>query len=286
MRNNSRLLTAGFLLVLIFCIAAVYGCSGADTGTDGSSSEAPRVVCTRASFKGKKVSVLGDSISTFEGYIPLDYRVFYPKYGGIERVEDTWWMQVISDTHAHFCADASYSGSTVCGQSEDMITGRAGTSSRRISDLTAADGSKPDIVIIYMGVNDLLRDYPIGDNDGTRPVDEGEVADFSDAYTLLIDKIHAAYPKAQICCVTFHEICRRKGRPAVEYSFMNERGYSSRQYNDAIRTIAANKGLPVFDVYHGSGINIFNAQRLTIDGTHPNRRGARKIAGCILRELK
>ena len=229
---------------------------------------------------------LGDSISTYEGYIPLDYKVFYPKYGGIEKADDTWWMLVIHRTGAKFCADASYSGSTVCGNSEDMMTGRAGTSSRRIKDLTAPDGTRPDIILVYMGANDLLKDYPIGSNDGTKPVEEGEIYDFSDAYTLLIDKLHAAYPKAQICCVTFNEICRWKGIPATEYAFMNGRGYTSRQYSDRIRKIAVNKGLPVFDVYNRSGIRPGDSERLTIDGTHPNTRGAKKIADCILRELK
>ena len=45
-----------------------------------------------------RISILGDSISTFAGYTPKD-SVFYDSYvqweTGVKTVEDTWWMQVI-----------------------------------------------------------------------------------------------------------------------------------------------------------------------------------------------
>ena len=38
-------------------------------------------------FTGKKLSILGDSISTFNEYIPNDYNIFYPKPDNIPMVE-------------------------------------------------------------------------------------------------------------------------------------------------------------------------------------------------------
>ena len=47
----------------------------------------------------KKISILGDSISTFHGYIPEDYDLYYDVYAamhnGIKGVEDIWWWKVI-----------------------------------------------------------------------------------------------------------------------------------------------------------------------------------------------
>lgn len=40
-------------------------------------------------FLGKKISILGDSISTFSGYIPSGNAVWYPR-GEITSVKDTW----------------------------------------------------------------------------------------------------------------------------------------------------------------------------------------------------
>ena len=46
----------------------------------------------------RRISILGDSISTFAGYTPEE-AVFYDSYvqweTGVKSVEDTWWMQVI-----------------------------------------------------------------------------------------------------------------------------------------------------------------------------------------------
>ena len=36
------------------------------------------VVTVAASAQTKKVSVMGDSYSTFKGYIPANYAIFYP----------------------------------------------------------------------------------------------------------------------------------------------------------------------------------------------------------------
>ena len=44
------------------------------------------------------VSVLGDSISTYEGYIPANYKLYYDedrqKINGLISVYDTWWAKV------------------------------------------------------------------------------------------------------------------------------------------------------------------------------------------------
>ena len=45
-------------------------------------------------FLGKKISILGDSISTFSGYIPSGNATWYPR-GEVTAVTDTWWYQLI-----------------------------------------------------------------------------------------------------------------------------------------------------------------------------------------------
>ena len=242
------------------------------------------VVAKKSVLDGKKVSILGDSISTFTGYIPADYSIFYPENGGITKVTDTWWMRVINGTHAVYCADASYSGSETCGLSTEMKDGRPGVGYRRLKDLTAANGTKPDVVLVYMGANDLLDSRPLGTNNGTKPVQEGNIGNFSDAYSLMLDKIRVLYPNTQIYCLTFHEICRWNDA-GVGYTFKSNIGLVSSQYNDRIKVIAKNKGIPVIDVFNDCGIKPATSKVLTIDGTHPNAQGAAQIANSIIRDL-
>ena len=46
----------------------------------------------------KKLSILGDSISTFDGWIPEGYSCFFPMNGDVAEVEQTWWQMVLKDT--------------------------------------------------------------------------------------------------------------------------------------------------------------------------------------------
>ena len=80
---------------------------------------------TISPYAGKRFSVLGDSISTFEGYNPPEYNVFYnrekQKVSGVERVEDTWWKKVIDTLGGELLVNNSWSGSLVARQQDQEI---------------------------------------------------------------------------------------------------------------------------------------------------------------------
>ena len=63
------------------------------------------------------VMILGDSYSTFVGYIPEEYEPhYYPTRPNCDvlEVEKTWWMQLIQETESKLILISSYSGSTIC----------------------------------------------------------------------------------------------------------------------------------------------------------------------------
>ena len=70
--------------------------------------------------KVKFVSILGDSISTYSGYNPIGYKVFYDEYNSLRNdmtsVYDTWWAKVNQFINAYICVNNSYSGSKVAGE--------------------------------------------------------------------------------------------------------------------------------------------------------------------------
>ena len=108
-----------------------------------------------AEEKGKlKISIMGDSISTFEEFNPPHYKVFYTlsmaKANGLQSVDDTWWKQVIDGLGGELCVNNSYSGSTVVGIGE-----MPACSEQRCEGLHF-DNNTPDIVLIYMGTNDPI----------------------------------------------------------------------------------------------------------------------------------
>lgn len=102
----------------------------------------------------KKYSVFGDSISTFRGVIPSKNRWFYDAddtYGtGVCDPDETWWGRAIRRNGGKLVANASFSGSMVEGWGFP-----AGCSKERAAQIIGEDGSVPDIVLVYIGINDF-----------------------------------------------------------------------------------------------------------------------------------
>ena len=66
----------------------------------------------------KNAIIIGDSYSTFKGYIPENYLYYYggdedwrPKLDGVEK---TWWHRLTKKTGLTLLLSDSYSGSSVC----------------------------------------------------------------------------------------------------------------------------------------------------------------------------
>ena len=245
-----------------------------------SAEEYAAEVMDEVTFEGLGLSVLGDSISTFDGWIPFGFNVFYPLDGEVTNVSQTWWMMLMEDTGMELCANNSSSGSLCSGDSLAEDGMQYACSTFRLSFLTGKQGKMPDIIIIYMGTNDLLNGIPIGDNDGTNLVEEGEIENFSDAYSLILDKLASDYPASQIYCCTLVPV-GDWGIAQPFVTFENGIGLTSKDYSDCIRTIAENKGVPVIDLYN-CGIEIDNLQDMTSDGIHLTPEGMKCVERAVL----
>ncbi len=261
---------------------------GEDGTTDGTGNGAEPQTAQGAEggispWEGKKVSFCGDSISTFSGYIPGNYSIFYPEYGEISDVGETWWMQVVDRSGMELCRNASYSGSMVSGQSLDNHDGAYACGNQRVADLASEDGNRPDVIVILMGTNDCISNIPLGAYDGVSEVQEGYIQNFSEAYGLMLDKMRTRYPDAEIYCCTMIEVSRwdAEGNCAP---FQNELGLTVKNYNDCIKAVAHAKGVGMIDVY-GCGITYDNSREYTSDGTHPNAAGAALMADKVCEAL-
>lgn len=276
----------GLTVALMFGLWLAILLTGCGNRADGERKEeisSGKELMPALPFAGKRLTVCGDSISTFTGYIPDDYSKFYPEMGEITDVEDTWWMQVLERTGMELCRNASYSGSTVSGPADDGTDGRYACGDRRVADLAGENGEKPDIILILMGANDLLMDVPLGSHDRLSAVEEGNAQTFGEAYALMLDKIVEQYPEADIYCCTIVEV-GRWDEEGKEYAYKNSYGATASDYNEWIEAVAGAKGIPVIDVY-GCGITCGNIREYTSDGTHPNAAGAKLIADKVCESL-
>lgn len=295
--RRERLRAAGILAAVVLTLC---GCGKAET--DESAAEKAKIVqnCLMAGGKqaavirvaagiepvqlaGTTFSVMGDSISTFDGYNPQGYHAFFPQFGEVKEVKDTWWKQAADNLGLILLANDSSSGAAVTGDSTGTDNPQCACNELRTGGLAGPGDTCPDRIIVYLGANDMLETVPPGDNDGTRTVKEGEITNFSDAYTLLLDKLQAKYPTAQVYCCTLHPM-GDYGTDTPYVEFVNGLGLSAEDYGEVIARIAKNRGLPVIDLYE-CGITVENLQETTSDGIHPTVEGMRFIAGAVEKAL-
>ena len=61
--------------------------------------------------------ILGDSYSTFEGFVPEGYDIYYFENGysdtDVTKVSQTWWHQVVDEADLNLILNNSWSGSTI-----------------------------------------------------------------------------------------------------------------------------------------------------------------------------
>ena len=221
------------------------------------------------------VSIIGDSISTFEGYNPSGYSVFYDTdmqlRNDLSSVYDTWWAKVNQALHAFLCVNNSYSGSRVTG-----VCFPAASSPERISCLSTQDYS-PDMILIYIGFNDFGNGVRIKQKKSVVKNIKKDLLSFEDAYEIMIDQVQERYPWAKVVCGT---LMRTRIRNNETWLFPEKyAGEKFEDYNDAIRQVAERKKIYLAD------ISSQNIRYETLDGSHPTLEGHQTIAGAWIKCL-
>lgn len=180
-----------FFSTLIFIVASVF-CS------------AP-ALSPRAS-----VSILGDSYSTFEGHVSPDTNyVWYfkapnPGQTDVNRVDQTWWQQLIRDKGLRLEVNNSFSGSTISHR------GYKGADYSDRSFLTRAKKlGSPDVILVFGATNDSWAGVEVGEY---APADAKVEADYGDLYTfrpaldLMLATMKDYYPGTEIYFIVNTEL--------------------------------------------------------------------------------
>ena len=252
---------------------------------------------------GAGFSIMGDSISTLGGFIPPRWRCHYEgevSIPGVDCEGATWWGQVIAHFGGHLVANSSFSGSTVEG-----FGFPAGCSAERAEGLIGIEGEKPQVVLVFMGINDYgwgsARNQVMGmsasrsanpqDLGGQEPVlltvDNAAIQRFKSAYATMLDNIHAVAPDAQIWCLTLApaftgnaESGSAETQSASPLFIYRIRGIDLDEYNEAIRECAREAGAHVADV------RAFGVDYESVDNTHPSALGMKQIASMTCAQME
>ena len=243
----------------------------------------------------KTFSIMGDSISTFEGCVPDGYTLFYNderlERSGVLRPEDTWWSHAVRALGGTVLADSAWSGSMVEGAGFP-----AASSPERAAALLGPDGQAPDAVLVFIGINDYgwggAEAQAAGHSHAMpRCIDPATVPEqvagaapadavdcFGAAYRTMLRNIHAAAPEAAVYCITLLP-GRTHGIDHPEFCY-RLRGHHLDEYNAAIRDAAAAEGCRVADV------RAFGRDYDSLEGTHPTNLGMRQFASMVVHAMQ
>lgn len=124
------------------------------------------------------IFILGDSYSTFEGYIPEGFDPYYknsgPYYEGekgkldendVFKVNETWWYDLCNE-NGKLLRNCSWSGTTICNTGYDKRDNSTCSFIARFDSLVKEgffEKNKVDTFFLFGGTNDSWADSPIGE---------------------------------------------------------------------------------------------------------------------------
>lgn len=174
------------LLLLLLCVVAASGVFAAD--------------------KAKPVvSILGDSYSTFDGYIPQGNASWYftnTQNGrtDVTDVRQTWWWQLISEGGYILGSNESYSGATI------SYTGYRGEDYSDRSFITRLPRIAPsDIILIFGATNDSWVGGPMGEYT-YRNLTRGHYYEFRPAMGKLLSEAQNRFPGTRLVFIINSEL--------------------------------------------------------------------------------
>lgn len=210
-------------------------------------------------FHEKRISVMGDSISTIKDKIPSGNALYYDNTTGKEMTfERNYWGDIITRFGAAEGIDEAWSGSTIGSKAASMA------SKDRINKLD--DNGTPDVILYYGGSN---PDSSVGtfdpDADYAKTVDWAQsYSDTASAYAASLQRMKATYPGAEIIAII----------PYYEQNNIPKQA-------EVIEQIAKHYDITTIDLRElrkQEGISPNNA-------LHPNMDGHSQIAAYICQQL-
>ena len=149
----------------------------------------------------KRVSILGDSYSTFSGANPQGQAPFYPNnQNDVKEVEQTWWSLYIKAMGYQLDTNDSWGGTTICNTGYGHRDVASSSFTARLDRL-----GNPDIIFVFGGTNDAWANSPIGEYKYKKWTQE-DLKSFRPALACLLKGLKKQYPKAKLYVILNSEL--------------------------------------------------------------------------------
>ena len=231
-------------------------------------------------WKGLKISVLGDSISSYQG---VSVGNAYNKPSKIPSVNSMWWKQLCRITGAEPLVIDAYASSCCAVASASWTSGITpavdDSRCRALHTGSTSSGNRidPDIILIAMGLNDFQANVPLGAWDGHESLASSDTVTWRGAYANMLLKIHTEYPDALVFCLSPWFFVRGNAAGVN----VNTVGNTYQDYEDAMMEICELMGGVYVDSNNfGFTRQNYSAQSFAFDDNasdgslfHPNATG-------------
>ena len=212
------------------------------------------------SLYNKTISILGDSISTYKGISncaeyneTIDINtIYYDGTFSLNSVDECWWKKLINKYNLRLIVNNSWSGSRVTTTRNILDAGCM----HRSLNLHNNYNEEPDIILIYLGINDFNNNVELGEF----PDDLNNLSEtlFTSAYIKMVCNIKNKYKNSIIYCAT------------LPYSAIKDNEVEFNKFNMTIRKIVKTFNLKLVDLNKLSSFNKENIYTYTAEGLHPN----------------
>lgn len=163
------------------------------------------------------IFILGDSYSTFKGYIPDGYDAYYrdngPEYviynddvelsdKDVCKVEQTWWYDIVNEMGT-LLKNCSWSGTTICHTGYNGKDASHKSFVARMQKLIKEEyfkKNKVDTFFLFGGTNDSWADSPLGEGIKSNWTNE-DLYKVLPAFSYLINLLVSQIPGAKIYCI-------------------------------------------------------------------------------------
>ena len=159
----------------------------------------PVLVYADAVMVKKRLSVLGDSYSTYGGFVmPNTNRCFYNGESEDENttdVSDMWWYKLLQNNRFMLEANNSYSGAPICNAGYDGADASEYSFLGRMGNI-----GRPDTIVVFGGTNDSWAGVSVGDYKYSG-FTEDDLKTFRPAFAYMCEYLQKHNPNADIYVV-------------------------------------------------------------------------------------
>ena len=208
------------------------------------------------------VVIIGDSYSTYAGYIPEGYAAWYynnPEEGrtDVADVKETWWYQLMATTDSELVYNCACSGSTISHtgyEGADYSDHSFVTRARNLANDGFFKENTIDTLFIYGGLNDTWAGSPLGEVK-YGDITEDELYSTLPAMSLMLATLKEATPKTKIIVIIDEKL------------------------SDGMKA-----GFKALGEHYGT--EIIEPENISLDNGHPNRAGMTELCRQIFDAVK